>query len=122
MMWVFQPNFVMELFSGSELERRAMDRAHCVNYSTSPWEFEKPDVYQRQTYYKFDISVSRYGGEVTTSQQKSRLTDRNGWLVEEVMTLHGVPLGDYFTVCNYTSFLNYILGNIVFFHRKGTNS
>lgn len=91
----------MELFSGSELERRAMDRAHCVNYSTSPWEFEKPDVYQRQTYYKFDISVSRYGGEVTTSQQKSRLTDkdRTGWLVEEVTTLHGVPLGDYFTVC-----------------------
>ncbi|KAF5820957.1 putative C2 domain, GRAM domain, PH-like domain superfamily, VASt domain, C2 domain superfamily [Helianthus annuus] len=91
-------NFVMELFSGSELERRAMDRAHCVNYSTSPWEFEKTDVYQRQTYYKFDISVSRYGGEVTSSQQKSRLTDRNGWLVEEVTTLHGVPLGDYFTL------------------------
>ncbi|KAD3338044.1 hypothetical protein E3N88_33565 [Mikania micrantha] len=91
-------NFVMELFSGSELERRAMDRAHCVNYSTSPWELEKTDVYQRQTYYKFDVSVSRYGGEVTSSQQKSRLTDRNGWLVEEVTTLHGVPLGDYFTL------------------------
>ncbi|KAI3510277.1 hypothetical protein L1887_17145 [Cichorium endivia] len=91
-------NFVMELFSGSELERRAMDRAHCVNYSTSPWEVEKPDVYQRQTYYKFDISVSRYGGEVTTSQQKSRLTHTSGWLVEEVTTLHGVPLGDYFTL------------------------
>nr|XP_043609804.1 C2 and GRAM domain-containing protein At1g03370 [Erigeron canadensis] len=91
-------NFVMELFSGSELERRAMDRAHCVNYSTSPWELEKPDVYQRQTYYKFDVSVSRYGGEVTTSQQKSRLPDRSGWLVEEVTTLHGVPLGDYFTL------------------------
>lgn len=94
----------MELFSGSELERRAMDRAHCVNYSTSPWEFEKTDVYQRQTYYKFDISVSRYGGEVTSSQQKSRLTDRNGWLVEEVTTLHGVPLGDYFTVCICVAF------------------
>lgn len=91
-------NFVMELFSGSELERRAMDRAHCVNYSTSPWEVEKPDVYQRQTYYKFDISVSRYGGEVTTSQQKSRLSHTSGWLVEEVTTLHGVPLGDYFTL------------------------
>ncbi|KAI3682838.1 hypothetical protein L1987_83145 [Smallanthus sonchifolius] len=91
-------SFVMELFSGSELERRAMDRAHCVNYSTSPWEFEMTDVFQRQTYYKFDISVSRYGGEVTSSQQKSRLTDRNGWLVEEVTTLHGVPLGDYFTL------------------------
>ncbi|KAI3742762.1 hypothetical protein L1987_60457 [Smallanthus sonchifolius] len=91
-------SFVMELFSGSALERIAMDRAHCVNYSTSPWEFEKPDVYQRQAYYKFDISVSRYGGEVTSSQQKSRLTDKNGWLVEEVTTLHGVPLGDYFTL------------------------
>ncbi|KAK1426520.1 hypothetical protein QVD17_15194 [Tagetes erecta] len=91
-------NFVMELFSGSAVERIAMDRAHCVNYSTSPWEFEKPDVYQRQTYYKFDVSISRYGGEVTSTQQKSRLADRNGWLVEEVTTLHSVPLGDYFTL------------------------
>lgn len=91
-------NFVMELFSGNELERRVMERAGCVNYSQSPWELEKTDVYQRQTYYKFHKCISRYGGEVTSSQQKSYLSDRHGWLIEEVMTLHGVPLGDYFTL------------------------
>lgn len=76
-----------------------MERAGCLNYSHSPWEYEKPDVHQRQLYYKFDKRISRYRGEVTSTQQRSRLSGRNGWLIEEVMTLHGIPLGDYFTVC-----------------------
>ncbi|EYU27641.1 hypothetical protein ABFS82_13G138500 [Erythranthe guttata] len=91
-------SFFMELFRGSEIDRRVMERAGCLNYSHSPWESEKPDVYQRQLYYKFDKHISRYRGEVTSTQQKSRLSGRNGWLIEEVMTLHGVPLGDYFTL------------------------
>ncbi|CAI9087093.1 OLC1v1021080C3 [Oldenlandia corymbosa var. corymbosa] len=92
-------SFFMELFGGNELDRRVMERAGCVNYSYSPWESEqKPDVFQRQLYYKFDKRISRYRGEVTSTQQKSHLPDRNGWLVEEVMTLHGVPLGDYFSL------------------------
>lgn len=88
----------MELFSGNELDRKIMEKVGCLNYSFSPWESEKPDVYQRQLYYKFDKCISRYRGEVTSTQQKSRLSDKNGWLVEEVMTLHGVPLGDFFNV------------------------
>ncbi|KAL3521797.1 hypothetical protein ACH5RR_014631 [Cinchona calisaya] len=91
-------SFFMELFAGNDLDRRVMERAGCLNYSHSPWESEKPDVYQRQLYYKFDKEISRYRGEVTSTQQKSRLPERNGWLIEEVMTLHGVPLGDYFTL------------------------
>ncbi|KAM7506377.1 hypothetical protein LguiB_005281 [Lonicera macranthoides] len=91
-------SFVMELFSGSDLDRRVMEKAGCLNYSHSPWEFEKEEVCQRQTYYKFDKCISRYRGEVTSTQQKSPILDRNGWLVEEVMTLHGVPLGDYFSL------------------------
>ncbi|XP_059663715.1 C2 and GRAM domain-containing protein At1g03370 [Cornus florida] len=88
----------MELFSGCELERRVMERAGCLNYSFSPWELEKPEVYQRQIYYKFHKSISRYRGEVTSTQQKAPLPDKNGWLVEEVLTLHGIPLGDYFNL------------------------
>ncbi|XP_073139548.1 C2 and GRAM domain-containing protein At1g03370-like isoform X1 [Henckelia pumila] len=91
-------SFSMELFRGSEIDRRVMERAGCLNYSHSPWESEKPDVYQRQLYYKFDKRISHYRGEVTSTQQKSRLSGKNGWLIEEVMTLHGVPLGDYFTL------------------------
>ncbi|XP_051124912.1 C2 and GRAM domain-containing protein At1g03370-like isoform X2 [Andrographis paniculata] len=92
-------SFFMELFRGSEIDRRVMERAGCLDYSHSPWEeSEKPEVYQRQLYYKFDKSISRYAGEVTSTQQKSRLPGRNGWLVEEVMTLHGIPLGEYFTL------------------------
>lgn len=91
--------FFMELFSGSELDRKVMERVGCLNYSYSPWEeSDKPDVYQRQLYYKFDKCISRYRGEVTSTQQRSRLSDKNGWLIEEVMTLHGVPLGDYFNL------------------------
>lgn len=91
-------DFFMELFSGNELDRKIMEKVGCLNYSFSPWESEKPDVYQRQLYYKFDKCISRYRGEVTSTQQKSRLSDKNGWLVEEVMTLHGVPLGDFFNL------------------------
>ncbi|XWS18076.1 hypothetical protein CRYUN_Cryun32bG0010800 [Craigia yunnanensis] len=89
---------LMELFSGGELDRKAMERAGCLNYSCSPWDSERADVYERQIYYRFDKRVSRYRGEVTSTQQKSPLSDKNGWLVEEVMTLHGVPLGDYFNL------------------------
>ncbi|CAN4089957.1 unnamed protein product [Withania somnifera] len=91
--------FFMELFSGGELDRKVMERVGCLNYSYSPWEeSEKPDVYQRQLYYKFDKCISRYRVEVTSTQQRSRLSDKDGWLIEEVMTLHGVPLGDYFNL------------------------
>ncbi|XP_073302789.1 C2 and GRAM domain-containing protein At1g03370-like isoform X3 [Primulina huaijiensis] len=91
-------SFFMELFRGGEIDQNVMERAGCLNYSHTPWESENSDVYQRQLYYKFDKHVSRYRGEVTSTQQKSTLPDRNGWLIEEVMTLHGVPLGDYFTL------------------------
>ncbi|CDP04547.1 unnamed protein product [Coffea canephora] len=91
-------SFFMELFGGNDIDRKVMERVGCLNYSYSPWESEKPDVYQRQLYYKFDKRISRYRGEVTSTQQKSRLSERNGWVIEEVMTLHGVPLGDYFNL------------------------
>lgn len=91
-------SFFMELFGESDLDRKIMERAGCLNYSRSPWESERSDVYQRQLYYKFDKHISRYRGEVTSTQQKSRLPERNGWVVEEIMTLHGVPLGDFFSL------------------------
>lgn len=75
-----------------------MEKVGCVNYSISAWEPVVPDIYQRQVHYKFDKSLSRYGGEVTSTQQKSPLPDRNGWIIEEVMTLQGVLLADYFNV------------------------
>lgn len=91
-------SFFMEAFSGGELDRRVMEKAGCLNYSCTTWESEKGDVYERQVYYRFDKRISRYRGEVTSTQQKSPLPDKNGWLVEEVMTLHAVPLGDYFNL------------------------
>ncbi|WCJ28215.1 C2 calcium/lipid-binding and GRAM domain containing protein [Euphorbia peplus] len=95
-------NFVMDCFSGGELERRTMEKAGCLNYSYTPWELERADVHERQIYYRFDQHISRYKGEVTSTQQKYPIPDKKGWLVEEVMTLHGVPLGD-----NYNLHLRY---------------
>ena len=88
----------MEAFSGGELETRVMEKSGCLDYSNTPWESEKSDVYERQIQYRFDKCISRYRGEVTSTQQKFPLPDKNGWLVEEVMTLHGIPLGDNFNV------------------------
>lgn len=100
----------MELFRGSEIDRRVMERTGCLNYSHSPWDSEKADVFQRQLYYKFDKRISRYRGEVTSTQQKSRLTSKPGWLIEEIMTLHGIPLGDYFTVSAHLSLVTIFRG------------
>ncbi|KAI0511958.1 hypothetical protein KFK09_012592 [Dendrobium nobile] len=91
-------NSLMEIFDGDSLEQKVMEKVGCVDYSATPWESVSPDVHQRQVNYKFDKNISRYGGEVTSTQQRSRLHDKNGWLIEEVMTLQGVLLGDYFTL------------------------
>ncbi|KAL0919471.1 hypothetical protein M5K25_011566 [Dendrobium thyrsiflorum] len=91
-------NSLMEIFEGDSLEQKVMEKVGCVDYSATPWESVSPDVHQRQVNYKFDKNISRYGGEVTSTQQRSRLLDKNGWLIEEVMTLQGVLLGDYFTL------------------------
>lgn len=99
----------MELFGGNELEQTAMEIAGCLNYSSSPWESEKADVYERQIYFR-SKQISHYRGEVTSTQQKSRLSENDGWVVEEVMTFHGIPLSDYFNVRNANrskSSLNY---------------
>lgn len=90
----------MELFSGGDLERKVMEKTGCLNYSYTPWEMlDKAETNQRQIYYRFDKHISRYRGEVRSTQQRSPVSDRsNGWLVEEVMSLHGVPLDDCFSV------------------------
>ncbi|XP_021724641.1 C2 and GRAM domain-containing protein At1g03370-like [Chenopodium quinoa] len=90
-------NFLMELFSGGDVDKRVMERTGCLNYSCSPWELDK-DVYERQVCYNFDKRISSYKGEVTSMQQKSPLPDKNGWLVEDILTLHGIPLGDCFNL------------------------
>ncbi|CAI8590491.1 unnamed protein product [Vicia faba] len=91
-------SFVMEIFSGGEVDRRVMENSGCLNYSYTPWVSENSDISERAVYYKFEKHVSSYKGEVTSTQQRSPLLDRKGWLVEEVLNLHGVPLGDYFNI------------------------
>jgi len=47
--------------------------------------------------------LSPVGGEVTGTQQKSPMPNKKGWVIEEVMELQGVLLGDFFTVCIHSS-------------------
>lgn len=88
----------MEMFAGGPLEHKVMQKAGCIDYSATEWELVGCNIQQRQTRYKFDKNLSRYGGEASTTQQKYSLVNRVGWAVEEVMTLQGVLLGDYFNV------------------------
>ncbi|XP_020572290.1 C2 and GRAM domain-containing protein At1g03370-like isoform X2 [Phalaenopsis equestris] len=89
---------LLEMFGGGCLEQKLMEKVGCVDYSFTPWESVRLNVHQRQIHYKFDKNISRYGGEVTSTQQRSHLHDKNECMIEEVMTLQGVLLGDYFTV------------------------
>lgn len=96
----------MEIFSGGELDRRVMEKSGCLNYSYTPWVSENSDISERAVYYKFEKHISRYRGEVTSTQQRSPLLSGKGWLLEEVMNLHGVPLGDFFNVSELVSRLS----------------
>ncbi|KAK7262060.1 hypothetical protein RJT34_29620 [Clitoria ternatea] len=89
--------FLMELFNGGELDRRVMEKSGCVNYSYTPWVSENSDVYERAVYYKFEKRIAKYKVEVTSTQQRT-LSEGKGWLLQEVMNFHGVPLGDYFNL------------------------
>ncbi|AES64583.2 putative C2 domain, GRAM domain-containing protein [Medicago truncatula] len=91
-------SFLMEIFSGGEVDRRVMENSGCLNYSYTPWVSENSDISERAVYYKFEKHISSYKGEVTSTQQRSPLLDGKGWVVEEVLNLHGVPLGDYFNI------------------------
>jgi len=89
---------LMEMFSGGSLEHKVMERAGCVDYSATEWELLNRDIYQRRISFRFDKSLSRYGGEATTTQQKYKLPNQEGWVIEEVMTLQGIQHEDYSSV------------------------
>ncbi|KAF5182941.1 C2 and gram domain-containing protein [Thalictrum thalictroides] len=89
---------LLEMFDGGELEHKVMGKSGCLNYTTTAWEVVRPDVFERHLSYKFNRNVSIFGGEVTSTQQKSRIVDGKGWIVDEVMILHDVPFGDHFRV------------------------
>ncbi|KAI4978212.1 hypothetical protein ZWY2020_014766 [Hordeum vulgare] len=91
-------NALMEMFSGGPLEHKVMQKAGCVDYSPTEWEPVNRNVYQRQISFRFDKSSSKYGGEATTKQQKYNLQNRDGWVLEEVMTLQGVLHEDYTSI------------------------
>jgi hypothetical protein len=95
-------NSLMELFEGGSLEMKVMEKVGCLKYSATQWESDKPDESQRQIHYKFSRRLSPVGGEVTGTQLKSPMPNKKGWIIEEVMELQGVLLGDFFTVCGYT--------------------
>ncbi|KAM0919097.1 hypothetical protein ACQ4PT_008490 [Festuca glaucescens] len=88
---------LMEMFSGGQLEHKVMQKTGCIDYSSTEWELINRNIYQRQINYKFDKALSRSGGEASTTQQKYALVNQDGWAIEEVMTLQGVLLGDYFS-------------------------
>jgi len=89
---------LMEVFEGGSLEMKVMEKVGCQKYSATQWESDKPNECQRQIHYKFSKKLSPVGGEVTGTQQKSPMPNKKGWIIEEVMELQGVLLGDFFTI------------------------
>ncbi|KAK3156291.1 hypothetical protein QOZ80_2AG0105270 [Eleusine coracana subsp. coracana] len=89
---------LMEMFSGGSLEQKVMEKAGCIDYSAAEWEPVNCNIYQRRINFRFDKNSSRYGGEATTTQKKYNLPNRDGWVIEEVMTLQGVLHEDYSSI------------------------
>jgi hypothetical protein len=89
-----------------------MEKVGCMDYSVTAWEPVRADVYQRQVHYRIDKKSSRHEGEVMSTQQRSPLPDKNGWLVEEVVTFEGIPVGECFNVSDNFLVLNYLVYHI----------
>ncbi|KAJ3694744.1 hypothetical protein LUZ60_000121 [Juncus effusus] len=89
---------LMELYEGGQVEFRVMEKVGCMDYSATAWEPVKEDTYQRQVNYKFGKNFSKYNGDITSTQQKSPIVDGNGWVIEEVIAVQEVLLGDYFNL------------------------
>ncbi|KAK9117298.1 hypothetical protein Sjap_016245 [Stephania japonica] len=89
---------LMEMFDGDSFEHGIMMKLGCLNYTTTPWEAVEPDTYQRHVCYKFNRHVSVFGGEVTSTQKKSPIADSEGWVLDDIISLHHVPFGDHIRV------------------------
>lgn len=87
---------MMEIFDGGNIEHKIMKRTGCMDYDTTPWEPVKPDVLERHVTYQFNRHVSVF--DVTSTQQKYPNTNTEGWIVNEVMILNGVPFSDHFRI------------------------
>lgn len=88
----------MEMFEGRKLEYKIMEKSGCLDYATSLWEPVSPGVFARHQSYRFSSHVSIFGGEVSCTQEKTPLANEEGWIVNEVMTLHDIPFSDHFRV------------------------
>ncbi|MQL93394.1 hypothetical protein Taro_026025 [Colocasia esculenta] len=91
-------NSLMRVFGGGHMEKKIMEKVGCLSYTSTPWELVKPDLYEREVHYKFNHHVSIFGGEVTSTQKRTPIVDGQGWMVDETMTLHGIPFGSHFRV------------------------
>lgn len=95
---LLQVDVLMEVFDGGCLEKKIMGKVGCLNYRVTQWEATKLDCYQRSVDYKFNSHMCVFGGEVCSTQRKNRTIDGDGWMVDEAMTIHNVPLEDHFRV------------------------
>ncbi|KAJ3675278.1 hypothetical protein LUZ60_004320 [Juncus effusus] len=91
---------LMEVFNGGNIETKIMSKVGCLDYSVTPWEAVKlkPSFLERQVSYKFNRYMSIFGSEVVSTQVKYPSTIGNGWIIDDVMTLHNVPFGDHFRI------------------------
>ncbi|KAJ4758652.1 C2 calcium/lipid-binding and GRAM domain containing protein [Rhynchospora pubera] len=95
----FDINSLMEAFDGGPVELRVMEAVGCTQYTATEWETVRSDTYQRQTHYKCGKNLSACGGEASSTQQKVPLGDgKKGWIIDEVMELQGVLLGDFYNI------------------------
>lgn len=118
-----QINSLMEIFDGGKLEHKIMEKSGCLNYATTTWEPVKPDVFERRLSYKFNRHVSVFGGEVICTQQKFPIPNNEGWIVNEVMALQGVPFDDHFHVgLIVPSYIeSYLLVNFIKYENKSNS-
>lgn len=90
---------MMLIYVKENLDEKIAEKTGHLNYSTTPWEPIAGDaVQQRCIMYKLSNRIALFGTNVTCIQQKTKQEDGQALFIDEVLTLHEVPFGDYFQI------------------------
>lgn len=90
---------MVQMYEKENLEEKIAEKAGWLEYCPTPWEsMGEEGVQQRQISFKLSKQISLFGTNVTCIQQKTHRNDGHACYVDEVLTLHDVPFGDYFQI------------------------
>lgn len=89
---------MVQMYEEENLDEKIAEKAGWLEYCPTPWEIVSEEgVRQRQISFRLSKQISLFETYVTCIQQKSQQNEGHT-CIDEMLTLHDVPFGDYFQI------------------------